>query len=158
MDFQKSQARRVTLLANDDGTGFLVNHTDGTVGALRAPWWEHRGSPSELLVAHVCQGAVVLERNSFHGIFPEWVSYRGDLPIFLGTDTAERRWCTIWEALINATWKSQDAKVAHHRIVAAYHSVMADLHETWDSDGGDLLTLGYLQACSDLITSSDLIE
>jgi hypothetical protein len=148
--------RRLLLFAhpNDRHNGFAVNEADGS-GVIHADWWRWRRSHFDLIIAHVCHGAAVLEQDPFQAVFPRWVSYRGALPIFLGSRTAVRRWTKLVRAFSTAASKSRTAAAAKLRLAAVYAEAMAEVEDTWDPEGGDLLTLGYLQKCSELLACSE---
>lgn len=147
---------RVSLFAHPlkDRRGFLANASSTLPGRLNLGWWKITGHRYQLVYAHVCNGSEVLSRTAWRAFMPNWVSFNGVLDVYPSPRGTEC-WCQFAVNAIAATAVARTASGLKERIRAELILKMADVHDLYDRNQGDVLTLLHLQKAINHLRSSD---
>jgi hypothetical protein len=151
-------ASRVILFAHParEYNGFAARtSSDGAHEVLLLRWFDGRVDKCELLVAHVCRGARILERAAWCKAFKAWVSYSCELLWFTCTETGERRWTDVLERMAIVVQRRHSARAARADIAAVYMQAIADTWDTIRPEDGDVLNMMYFQKCIDGLEAHD---
>jgi len=152
----KAAARSVVLFAHplESHSGFAVNAVNGRdEDALTVEWWNESGYQVQALVAHVCHGCRILNRESWRAIFPNWVSYTVDIHALLVEKRDRQIWALIAKAIVDATQEYDSVVGLKERICASYLEAMEDLSES--NMERDIVHMLHFQKAMDGIMSSD---
>ncbi|HEX3128384.1 MAG TPA: hypothetical protein VH394_13725, partial [Thermoanaerobaculia bacterium] len=141
--------------------GFLANpSTKLEDNVLLLRWWEGYGhgrvSSYGLVVAHVCKGAHVFRRPKWGPIFPNWVSYEGDILSYLASDLGTKRWKSVLDEMATEVPKSKDARDAKKRIEKIYRKAILALGDSFSNREGDAANLIYFQQCLESIACNEV--
>jgi hypothetical protein len=136
-------------------TGFSVNPGPQSArNVLLLTWWQEPKLAFRMLVAHVCNGAAILNTPPWRTVFPQWVSYDGWVGGYYETPVARARWGRIADATLDATADGGTPRSVANRIRFAYIREMVDIEDHGRDEDGDPLTYMFFQDALDTLVVS----
>jgi hypothetical protein len=136
-------------------TGFAVNPgPESARNVLLLTWWQAPTVTFRILVAHVCNGAAILNAQPWRAVFPQWVSYDGWVGGYYETPIARARWGRIADATLDATADGGTPRSIANRIRFAYIREMVDIEDNGRDEDGDPLTYMFFQDALETLTIS----
>lgn len=136
-------------------TRIAINPINDLESSLGPDWWTHPAGEHEILTAHVCNGARILNRPSYGRVFPRWVSYSEKLDFFVGDPRFAEQWARVSERIVKATWDCDDVSRLLQRVRTIYEEAVAEARDSisFEEDGG-VLALHFTR-CYRSVTSSE---
>ena len=146
---------RLVLFAHptDDFLAFRVDGGDGD-NMIMPPWWEP--PQCRLLVANVCNGAIVLRTSGWATVFPRWISFDEKLWVF--TDAAGTKlWPRVFLSSVSAVRAGGTLNTVFRRVRQAFEDEIADIDTNVPiGDGKDLHLMCFQRALRALTKSEDV--
>lgn len=152
------EVTRLVLFAHPSPhlNGFLANHeTPGKSSYLLLRFWRKDTRQYDLIVAHVCRGALILARDRWRDCFPQWVSFDREILTFTGTARAEGIWRSVFDGVLRESSARRTAQAAVAGLKAVYLQHLRDVHENYDAAAGDAVAVMYLTRCIDSLRCSE---
>jgi len=118
-------------------------------------WWDEGERYCDLFVAHVCDGARVLSRELWSKLFPEWVSFRGEIYSFTASVRGQDRWAMVMKDMLNDLPMRKSARSAAAALKGIYLRSLATTWDGLDAAGGDALNVMYFQRCVEQMEHSN---
>lgn len=164
--FRKNSFKHVILFAhpNENSDGFLVNpdckscflEKDCSFKPnckLTPDVWREDKSYN-MMFAHVCSGAEILNSERWKQKFPHWVSFSGDIKVYEGGSHQKRLWNELFSNIIKHSFSAKNSNSLKMRIDSEYGKKMVDIYEKANFTEGDSLTLMHIKQAKSYLTSN----
>jgi hypothetical protein len=153
----KGRPSRMFLVAHPHENGNGLACSDVRLGRIvLIPWWGDVASDGRfnLVYAHVCDGARLLSRPLWRGMFPEWVSFDGPVFAVVGTPRGAALWTRTIDRIGKELERRQNAQTLLLAVKDSLLRGMIEMAETYKPDEADVVNLMYLQQCLNNVTHS----
>jgi len=154
-----SEIKKLILFAhpNNAKSSFLVSsnriHEDKS---LLPDWWQNEKTKEiKIVFANVCFGATILKRKMWSTIFPNWISYKNHLTLYVGSSKSRTIWREVYNKIIDKIIEMNDVLAIKHMFYSIYNEKIANIYENYDPQKGDSLTMMYLVKSKKLLTTSE---
>ena len=146
---REEQGRRIALFGHGSPGSAGWCHLDG--GLLLPAFWR-MSLPYDLVYAHCCWGASVLNRPEWRSVMPHHVSFSSEVSSYLGSRSGRQLWVRAFAQIGKAMSRSRTSLEAHANIQAVFDRLFTFEANRARKSPGDVLNLMYLIECRDALT------
>lgn len=135
--------------------GFFVNPSrERKTRTIRFDWWKCK-IKHDWFIAHVCNGAVILNRPKWRKAFPNWLSFSNNIYSYVASKKGNSCWRSVINSILEVIPKSKCIKSMKEQMIAIYYNAMAELDDTYEAKHGDALNMIYLENCIQNIKTNE---